>query len=465
MILTKYVRNLALAAVALLGGCAAGPKTPAAISAAQLYEKVTPSLVVVQYTYEGEFGRRDFAGAGVVVSDSGLVMTSMRLFPLEFPDSHMRDFRIIIPGDDEVELEAVLIGRDERTDLAFLRPKQPRPFTAVRFEDLPVSVGQSVYSVGLLPKDSAYKSYIVESQVAATLRGPVPQVMVSADGLATVGSPVFNTQGQAIGLVPYQPDQSALLNADKYRTHELAKNPPRFYVPSRDFLGSLSQPPAEGKPMQIPWLGAPLTGLKKEVAELFNLKGQAVVLVGDVIPDTPAAKAGLKAGDKIVKLNGQPLQRGDEPEETPQILMRTLRKMDVGARITLTVMRDADKPLIELPVTLEVQPRQPHQAKRWFAEDLGFSVREVVFADTYSKKLPANQAGVVIAFVRQGGSAASARLSSGDVVTKLNNTQVKDLEQFKSLYQQFRKNSPRDAAVMEVIRERSTEVIRIEPPQ
>ncbi|HEX2973134.1 MAG TPA: hypothetical protein VHP11_12430, partial [Tepidisphaeraceae bacterium] len=99
--------------------------------AQKLYDQVTPSLVVIRYTLDGEFGRREVAGQGIVVSQEGMVITSIAMFPLQFPDEQMKDFKIILPGDDEKELPAVFLGRDERCDLAFLKTKEKQTWPAI----------------------------------------------------------------------------------------------------------------------------------------------------------------------------------------------------------------------------------------------------------------------------------------------------------------------------------------------
>src|SRR5258705_11470825 len=103
----------------------------------------------------------------------------------------------------------------------------------------------------------------------------------------------------------------------------------------------------------------------------------------------------------------------------------------------LSVQRDKDQPTKEIAVTLEQQPRQANLAKRYYAEDLGMSVRDVVFADTYAKRVAADTKGVVVSFVRPASSAASAGLHMGDLVTEMNKTSVSDLENFKKTYKEF----------------------------
>ena len=116
-------------------------------------------------------------------------------------------------------------------------------------------------------------------------------------GLASVGSPVFNDNGDAIGLVNTQIDQSSFLNDPRTSMQSLIITP-IFFVPTDDFEQSLKDPPA-GKEFALPWLGVPqqaMAGLNKDVAESLGLKNQPAIEIGDVIPGSPLAKAGIKAG-------------------------------------------------------------------------------------------------------------------------------------------------------------------------
>jgi serine protease Do len=464
------LKSYCAAAVVLAALCArAHAVEPAA--AQKLYEQASPSLVAVRYTWENELGRRELTGAGVVVSNEGLVVSPIYVFDNSIPDEQMKDFLIIVAHEDRdaEEIEADFYGRDERSGVAFLkaRPgkdKSTREWKPVKFEEVPVNIGDPVYSVGILPEMANYKPYFMEATVAAKLRGEQPQVLVQG-GLAAIGSPVFSPDGKAIGMVTWQPGQTVLLN-DQRNALGAVIQPPKFYIPTRDFALSLGDPPRPGEPLKLPWMGVTqMTGLSKDVAEVYGLANQPAVQLGDVIPNQPGAKGGLQQGDIIVKVNGQPLERGDEPDELPQILRRQVMRMKVGDAVTFSVIRGRGEQPKDVKVTLEEMPRRPNSARRWFAEDLGFSAREMVFMDTYSRRLEPDAKGVIVSLIRPQSAAANARLQNNDLITELNREPVKDLDQFKKAYQEFRKASPREAVVMVVQREGNTQVIRIEPPQ
>jgi serine protease Do len=449
----------------------------------KLLDTVTPSLVAVQITWEYEFGKFEYVAPGVIVTNDGLVMLTLGAIAPTIPDSQLKEFKIIVPraDKDDEELDAVFCGRDERANLAYVKPKDPRKWQPVKFEDTPIKTGETVLSVGLLPKSAGYKSYFQSGVVSTKLRGEIPVYLVTNGSLAAVGSPVFNLDGKAIGFVNSQTGKQYLLHTsggrrsagrrggeeDDIDALSSIDNPPNIFVPSSDFLFSLSDPPKPGEPLKLGWMGIPqLTGIDKDVAEVFGLTDQPAVEVGDVVADAPAAKAGLKTGMKIVKVNGQPLERGDEPEELPGIMTRKLMRLKPGDKVTLSVATDPGKPLQEITVTLGLRPKHANLAERYYADDLGFSVREMVFEDTYFRKLPADYKGLVVSIIKPQSPAATGKLEPNDVITQFNNQPITDLAAFEKEYQAFRKDKPKDAIVLVVLRtDASTQTIRIEPPQ
>jgi S1-C subfamily serine protease len=458
---------LVLAIVMVVG---IGVRRAAADDAAQkLYDRVTPSMVVVQYTWENELGKNPLASAAIVVSDDGLVVTSLGLFNTQIPDKQMKDFKILIPRQDGEpdELTATFVGRDERTNLAFLKAAEPRkdkkPWTPLKFEDVPVAIGDKVCSIGLLPKLVAYKTYYMESTVATTLRGELPQVLVGG-GLAAASSPVFNADGKAIGMVAVS--DAASLIIDKPEALVAIQSPPKLFVPASDFLISLSDPPVAGQPLKLPWLGIPeMTGLSKDVADAYGLGDQPAIQVGDVIPDTPASKAGLKQGDIIVKVNGKPLERGDQYQELPAIFRRRMLRYKPDDKVTLSLLRQPNQPLTDIEVTLGQQPPQANTADRYWADDLGFGVRDLVLLDLYPRKLPMDQKGVIVTLMRKSSAAESAGLKQEDLITQLNGQPVTGEKEFEKDYAAFRTDKPHEAVVLVVQREGQETTVRIEPPQ
>jgi serine protease Do len=444
--------------------------TSPGLFARELYDQKRSSLVAVKYSWESELRKQDLTAAGIVVSEDGLVMFPIAMVtPQMVPNEQMKDFKIIVPSDtqDETEIDATLEGRDERTSVAFVRAKEPQKWKAIKFVEAPVEVGDMIYSVGMLPKGAGYKAHVTTAIMSARLRGPVPQILVDGD-LAGVGAPVFDSKGQAIGYVHPRSITEALLdNPDNPDAMPMIDNPSKMFIPTSDFMQSLESPPVADKPIAMPWLGCVrLKGLPKELAEFYDLKNVPAVQIGDVVKDSPADKAGLKTLDLIVKINGQPLERGDMPEELPEILNRKLQRMSPGDTVTLNVIHQKGEPAKDVKVVLAERPKQPQDAHRYYAKDLGFVARDVVFIDRYLRKLPPSSTGVVIALLRPQAAAQAAKLQVNDLVTQMNGKPVEDLDQFKADYVQFRKDKPHDAVVLEVSQlPDKQQTINIEPPQ
>jgi len=438
----------------------------AEVKPAELLDKTKPSVVVVQFTYAGELGRRDFAGMGVVVREDGLVMFSQDLTPRGLPDEQMQDFKLLLPGDAETEIDAEFLGRDERYGISYVKPKtDEKKWTPITFVDTAAAIGQTVHAVGLLPKMAGYNVYLTSAPVAATLRGPVPQVLVAGGGLSVIGSPVFNDKGDAIGFINSQPDRTVLLN-DPRAPYATVESPARLYTPAKDFLPAIAAAPKSGEPIKLPFMGiTQLTGLSKDVAEFYGLKGRVAIQVGDVIPGFSADRAGLKKGHIIVNLEGKPLERGDLPEEAPQIFTRTLSQKKVGDKVTLGVMTEKGAELKDIEITLDERPAQANTAARFYAEDLGFTTRDAVFEDTYLRKLAKDAKGVAVTFIRPQSAAQAAQMQPNDFVTQINQTPVESIKQFEETYNAFRKDKPKEAVVLEVLRQGNTQIIRIEPPR
>ena len=437
---------------------------------AALVTRVAPSLVGVKFTWDREDGKREFAVLGTVVSSDGLILVPGPIFSTNIPDAQLTDFKVVIPRVDgePTELDATFAGRDERYDTAYVQATGKLPegtsWQPLTFEPVEVKLGQRVVSVGRLTKNAGYNAYAVPGEISVVLRGEQPTAVV-VGGLSVVGSPVFNEQGQAIGYV--NPQEGQLFNLDdRERTMQILMLPPKFFLPATEYSESLKSPPSPGNPIAISWTGlAQITGVRKEVAEVFGIGDVPALEIGDVVPETPASKAGLAARQIITAVNGKPLERGDEVSELPEIFRRVIRRMPVGAELTLTVIKDRNSKPTDVVLKLEEQPARANTAPRQYFEDLGFSVRSLVFADKYSRKLEPSATGVVIAFVRQQSAAASGSLRPNDMVTELNGKPVASLDDFKAQYDLFRKENPSQAVVLAILREGRTDTIRIEPPK
>lgn len=482
----RHLLTAALAVILGLTGSATGTQSEEGKGAhiadfdhAALRDEVAKSLVVLQYVWDGEADRRELQALAIVIDDTGLVMAPADIMPSMLPDSQLKDFKLLIPrtDGDPIEVPATLQGRDDRSSVVFVRADSREDattqsttqataedvtWTPVEFVAEEVAVGQPLVSVGRLGEDGGYTPYIFSSRVATPLRGPLPTVAVDGN-LTGPGSVVLNAEGKVVGVVEQMGRSNPFLTGNDALS--LLSESRNLFVPSGFFQPSLDNPPTPDSPVEIPFLGAErLTGLTQDLREYYELGDRPAVQVGDIVSDSPAAEAEINPGDVIVAVNGEPLERGDMPDELPEIFNRNLMQFETGEAITLTLL-DASRESREVTATLEPRPKTPREAERWYAEDLGFSVRELVFADRYLRKLPLDEPGVAVAFVREQGNAAAAGVQNGDLIRQLNAQPVEGLEQFREEYEAYREENPDEPVVLEVLRGSETQILRIEAPR
>jgi serine protease Do len=163
------------------------------------------------------------------------------------------------------------------------------------------------------------------------------------------------------------------------------------------------------------WLGVSLQPLTPELAASFAVKDGKGALVTEVVPDSPAAKAGLRSGDVIVEVNGKKV-------ENPGDLARTIALAPPGREARLTVWRDKQER--SLSVMLREAPAERHASR------LGFEVRPVT-ADIAEELGLRSRDGVVVARVDEDSQAAEAGLRRGDVVVEINREPIKTVADFE----------------------------------
>jgi hypothetical protein len=286
----------------------------------------------------------------------------------------MKDFKVILPGREPQLLEADLLHRDQRYQLSFIQPRKPEAvreagFVPIKFGEVDAYLGEQLRSVGLLPLQGGYQPYVSVTRVSANLPGPIPHVMVDGAGLTAIGSLVFNTKGQAIGLVNDQrigrtdegpmyssAGHSILLN-DPARPLGAIEQFPRFYQPATDFLPALMTLPAKETPIKPGLVGvSKLVELTRSEQAVLGASIDAAVRIGEVTADTPAARAGLKPGQVIVEFEGKPLVAGTAPGESAWWLQRRLDRGNAGQKLTLGVLSEPGRPLKSVELTLASHP-------------------------------------------------------------------------------------------------------------
>jgi serine protease Do len=172
------------------------------------------------------------------------------------------------------------------------------------------------------------------------------------------------------------------------------------------------------------WLGVVIQDVTGELAESFGLDKPKGALVSRVVADSPAAKAGFRAGDVILEFDGKQVPTSSD---LPPIVGRTI----VGKAVDVQVMRDGKE--VTVPVSIEELPEEEQltanstRPGRFSADNLSMEVANI--RPEQREKLEVEEGGVVVMRVEQG-PAVDAGIRPGDVILSLNNQEINDAHQF-----------------------------------
>jgi serine protease Do len=173
------------------------------------------------------------------------------------------------------------------------------------------------------------------------------------------------------------------------------------------------------------YLGVHIQDVTPSLAHQFGLNQGGGVLIGDVSPDTPAAKAGLKKGDVVLELNGQPIEAANQ-------LQVQISQMAPGSSAKMKIWRDGKSQ--DVTVNLGELPEQaekegPGENSEGALE--GVEVQNVTSDLAQQLQLPAGTKGVVVTQVDPSSAAASVGLDRGMVIQEVNRKPVNNVDEYK----------------------------------
>jgi len=402
-----------------------------------LAKKYSGALVAVHYTADLETGSREVEGQGICITPDGVFLTTA-LDP-RMPVESLKDFQLILSGVNGKKIKAKLLGVDPWTGLGFVKANEPHTWQVIQFSaSSNLQLGQQVSSVGLMAGDPARPVYLGTAFVSAILRVPGDLVYLTGGRLTGTCSPVFTDDGRAIGIVGRQLPLG-------YQAQVLTKRGPApmamrlqssqetaFFTPVEEFVHVLREPPSDGKVGRLPWMGVnKFEPVGTELAEILKLDKPAVK-IDEVIPNQPAAQAGLADLDIIVEVNGKPIEEMATPELSVRNFVRELMRMKTGDKLKLKVLSGRETK--DITVTLGDMPMRPSEAKRYFNRAIGLLVREKVMLDEFlDKDEDAKVPGLLVVGMAQGSAAVAAGLQGGDVITNVNNQPVKTIQVFQQI--------------------------------
>ena len=349
-------------------------------------------------------------GSGVIVRKDGVIITNHHVI------KGADEIRVVLY--DRRELEATLIGSDERTDLAVLRVQAPSdglPTLELGDSD-GIEVGDLVLAIG---NPFGVGQTVTSGIVSATARTMVGisdyRFFIQTDAAINPGNSggaLLDMAGKVIGINTAIYSQSG------------GSVGIGFAVPANMVRAVVSGLVDGGKVVR-PWFGASGQAIGPDVAASLGLLRPGGVILQHVAPNSPAARAGLKVGDVVLTIDGREV-------EDPQALKFRIGTLGVGGKAQLGVIRQGleRRHTVALEAPPETPPRQatPLQGRHPFS---GATVANLSPALAEEMGLDSMSHGVVITQIRQGTVAQRLGVQTGDIIVKVNDTEITSVDTLK----------------------------------
>lgn len=371
-------------------------------------------------------------GSGFIISQDGNVLTN----------AHVVDGadEVYVKLTDKREFKAKVIGIDKRTDVALVKIEGTQlPWLPIGDSDK-IKAGQWVVAIGSpFNLENSVSAGIISSKSRDTGDFlPLIQTDVAVNP-GNSGGPLINMNGEVIGINSQIYSRSGGFMGIS------------FAVPIDEAMKVVDQLKATGK-VSRSRIGVRLSEVPKDVAESFGLtKGQGA-FVSMVEPGLPAEKAGIVAGDIVLEFNGQPVTKWTD-------LSRIVANTKPGTKSSVVLWSKGKTRTVTL-VTGEMEADgKPAKAREKEAEPqsnlLGLFVTDLTEDQKRELKV---SSGVVVENV--DGVAARSGIQPGDLITQLNNNDIKDAKQFNAL---VAKLDARKIVVVLVRRGDSSQFIPLKP--
>ncbi|MGB6240849.1 MAG: DegQ family serine endoprotease [Castellaniella sp.] len=368
-------------------------------------------------------------GSGFILSGDGYVLTN----------NHVVDNSngIFVTMTNGKEYKAKVIGTDARTDIALLK------IDATGLKPLPIGdsdklkKGQWVLAIGSpFGLDSTVTAGIV-SAINRDTGDYLPFIQTDvAVNPGNSGGPLINLQGQVVGI-----NSQIVSRSGGFMGISLA-------IPIDEVMRVVDQLKAHGK-VTRGRIGVQITEVQDDVAKALGLDTAQGALVSSVEPDGPAAKAGVHAGDVITAFNGQAIKHMTD-------LPRLVGATQPGSTASIQVWRKGKSLELKTKVGELDQKAAGDENGQAHAEAgtdrLGLSV----------KALPADSGMDQGVLVSQSDSpAADSGIEAGDIILRVNNTDITSPEQYEKVVKGLDKSSP---VVLLVSRDQQSQWVIVKLP-
>lgn len=355
-------------------------------------------------------------GSGFIISPDGYIVTN----------NHVIDnaTSIKVTLDDGTELPATLVGADPKSDLAVLKVVSPKPLAVISWGDSDrLKAGDQILAIGNPFGIGTTVTAGVSARGRDLHSGPYDDfIQIDAPiNHGNSGGPLVDVEGKVVGIntAIYSPNGGSVGVG--------------FAIPSDQAQNVVVRLMKDGS-IHHGFIGVQIQPVTPDVANAIGLATAEGALVAKVDASTPAGRAGIKTGDVITSLGGQPVK-------SPRDLSRMVADLSPGQKEHVTVWRQGESKDMLLTVggndaqSAQASPdngQQKGDASSQALPMIGIGLADITPAIREALNLPQDEKGTIVESVTPSKPAAEAGLQAGDVIVSVNQTAVKSAADAKA---------------------------------
>src|SRR5579884_834409 len=345
-------------------------------------------------------------GSGVIVSKDGYVLTNYHVV------QHANRIKVTLM--DGRAFSARIIGADEKTDVALIKIDAGKPLPYAQLGDSNrAEVGDWVIAIGNPFGFNLTVTAGIISAKGRALGGNYDNYIQTDASInpGNSGGPLFNTEGKVIGI-------NTAIYSNTGTNAGIG-----FAIPidlAKDIMDQLKE---HGHVIRG-WLGVEIQEVIPDLAQSFSLAKPEGALVASVVEDGPAAKAGVKRGDIILKFNGRPVP---DEHHLPEMVAQT----PINGTVPLEILRDGKKMTLDVKIGELKETKLASAKSEESNNNWGLQVQALTpeIAQQLNLKL---SKGVVVRGVTPDTPGADAGIQPGDVVLEVNHRKIGSVDDFLS---------------------------------
>lgn len=397
-------------------------------------------------------------GSGFIISADGYVVTNNHVVSADGRNATIESITVTMP--DGKEYDAELVGRDPDSDLAVLKVSRGDPFPFVQFGDsTKARVGDWIIAIG---NPLGLGGTVTSGIVSALYRNVGPGGVGTGGAFdryiqtdasinrGNSGGPMFDLNGNVIGI------NTAIISPNGGSVGI------GFAIPS-EVANPIVTSLINGEEIERGFLGVQIRQLDDDLAEALGLPKNRGEFIGLVQDDGPAAKAGIKAGDVVVSVDGKSVT----PDQTLSYIVANIAP---GKKIPIELVRNGKRQTVQAVVEKRPTPdamaaafgqpesnfeeEDPEQDEVAAQQALGIAVQNLTPTIAEQVGVEPGQKGVIIAAVDRNSDAARKSLARGEIIVQANGKAVTSSDDLEAIVKAASSDG-RGAVLLKVIKVRA----------